>query len=83
MQILVDHISLQNVQLRYGAGQNARRDTPGPCTKLCYQAEPDTKPTLCSRVEDILAAFGNPTQQGGTVWSKVGHVGPLCWSATH
>lgn len=24
-----------------------------------------------SRCEDILAAYGNPTQQGGTVWSKV------------
>ncbi|MEW5304185.1 MAG: hypothetical protein WDW36_006815 [Sanguina aurantia] len=24
-----------------------------------------------SRVEDILAAYGNPTQQGGTVWSKL------------
>ncbi|GAX79996.1 hypothetical protein CEUSTIGMA_g7436.t1 [Chlamydomonas eustigma] len=24
-----------------------------------------------SRVEDILAAFGNPAQQGGTVWSKL------------
>lgn len=26
---------------------------------------------VCSRVEDILTAHGNPTQQGGTVWSKV------------
>ncbi|KAG2490275.1 hypothetical protein HYH03_011227 [Edaphochlamys debaryana] len=39
IQILVDHISVQNMQM--------------------------------SRVEDILAAFGNPTQQGGTVWSKL------------
>lgn len=29
------------------------------------------------RVEDILAAFGNPTQQGGTVWSKLGQKADL------
>ncbi|PNW72516.1 hypothetical protein CHLRE_16g687406v5 [Chlamydomonas reinhardtii] len=45
IQILVDHISVQNVQLQ--------------------------------RVEDILAAFGNPTQQGGTVWSKLGQKADL------
>ncbi|GIL67719.1 hypothetical protein Vafri_21046 [Volvox africanus] len=39
IQILVDHISVQNVQL--------------------------------SRVEDILNSFGSPSQQGGTVWSKL------------
>ncbi|EFJ40755.1 hypothetical protein VOLCADRAFT_108021 [Volvox carteri f. nagariensis] len=39
IQILVDHISVQSVQL--------------------------------SRVEDILNAFGNPSQHGGTVWSKL------------
>ncbi|KAF5839174.1 hypothetical protein DUNSADRAFT_1401 [Dunaliella salina] len=39
IQIMVDHISYQNVQL--------------------------------SRVEDILAAYGNPTQPGGTVWTKL------------
>ncbi|GFR52020.1 hypothetical protein Agub_g14444 [Astrephomene gubernaculifera] len=39
LQILVDHISVQSVQL--------------------------------SRVEDILTAFGSPSSQGGTVWSKL------------